>query len=519
MGRSLGLAVLLLAAGLAGIPCRSAIAGEEQQAGAAIAAEADPSRPVTNLRDALELAYWSNPALLAERARLRSADFRLPQARAAFGPKLGYEGIYGYQRDSYEIAPGITSRPQGWASTATAVLSQPIYTGGRNAAAERSVLAEIDFRREALRQVEQQVLFEAIRAYAAVIRDRGEVGIATENLALLERELRDSTERFRFREVTSTDLQQVATRVEFGRAQLAVAKRAAASSEAEFVRTVGAPAGELIPPNPLQVPARSLEDAYAFADKNNPVLIAAYARERISRGQRDAARADLLPRVDLRARAEYGTVTPYTDDVRQTTLRGEVVVSGPIFESGARRARIGEASAANDIDWRLIDQAQRDNRSELALAWNEWLAANASAANFAQAVDFARAAYDGAVLQERAGFRTTLDVLDLARDLLTAQTSRNAALANAYVAQARILSAMGTLDQAYLLPEAARYDPDAHFKRVKNDGDIPGITPLLRALDGVTLGGKGDRPLRDRAAGVRAQSADLPLPVPLPEKP
>ena len=45
---------------------------------------------------------------------------------------------------------------------------------------------------------------------------------------------------------------------------------AAASSDALFLRFIGAPARELAPPNPLIMPARTLEDAYADADAYNP---------------------------------------------------------------------------------------------------------------------------------------------------------------------------------------------------------------------------------------------------------
>jgi outer membrane protein len=475
----------------------------------------DPTVPVSTLSDALERAYWSSPSLLAERARLRSTDYRLPQARSQYGPRLDYVASYGFQRDNTEILPD-TFRPRsGWSSAVSAVLTQPVYTFGRNAAGERGALAQIAFERAVLRQAEGQALFDALAAYAGVLRDRAAVGIARDNLDLLEREYADSKSRLDVREITLTDYQQVATRVELGRAQLLAAQRVAASSEAQFVSTVGAPAAtELKDPNPLIIPARTLEDVFAYSDLRNPVIGAAYAREQSSRAAKQAARADMMPRVDLRGRANYGSVTPYTDRLRQTELRGEVVVSGNLFQSGQGLARIGEADAANDADWRLIDQAQRESRVELADAWNQWLALSASTGYLAKAVEEAQAAYDGAILQERAGMRTTLDVLDLARELLSARTNYNGATSGAYLAQARLLLAMGALEQSYLFPDAPRYDAEAHFEKVKNNGDIPLVTPLLRMIDGTVLGGRKDRALRDPSAKVTAPGVDLPVPAP-----
>lgn len=456
--------------------------------------------PVTALAEALGRTYWTNPALLAQRAANRSVDWRVPQARANFGPKLSASGSYGWQRDNFEVSEAQYLAQRGWAATAQAVLTQPLFSFGRNTASERFALAQHDFQRGQLASGEQQAMLDAITAYVGVLRDRAGVAIAADNLALLEQELADNGQRLKAREVTSTDVQQVETRVELGRAQLLAARRAAAGSEALFLRVAGAPAGAAAAPNPLDLPVRTLEEAYAFAETHNPVLAAARAREAISRQQVAIARAEMRPRVDLRGSGELGTLSPYSNALRQNTLRGEVQVSAPIFESGQRSARLAELEAANDADWRLMDGAFRDNRAAVADAWSEWQGQLGAVDRLAAAVESARRAYDGALLQERAGMRTTLDVLDLARELLSARTSYNGAVAGVTVAKARLLFAMGSLDYGWLQPDAARYDAEGHFRAVRRKGDVPLLTPLMRALDGITSGPAASRPLRDPAA-------------------
>jgi TolC family type I secretion outer membrane protein len=477
-------------------------------------AEADPAVPITTFVETLQRAYWTNPALLAERARLRGADYRLPQARAAYGPKLNYQASYGWQRDNFEQPLGGYRAYSGWGSTASAILTLPVMTFGRNAAGETSARAQIEFERATVRFTEAQTLLDAIVAYTSVLRDRAGVDIAADNLALLTRELSDNQARFKAREVTSTDLQQVETRVEQGKAQLLTAQRRAASSEADYLKVVGAPAGRLAPPNPLVLPANTLEDAYAYAQLHSAVIRGAFAREKISRAQKDLARANLMPQIELRGNADYGKTTPYNGNVFQSELRGQVVISGPIFESGLRRARLDEAEAVNDADWRLIDSAERSNKAEVADAWNEWLAQRAAIDRLKASMVSAQAAYDGALLQERAGLRTTLDVLDLARELLNARSGFNAASADAYVAQARIMMALGALELPYLLPDVSTYDPGAHFAKVRNNGDVRLLTPLLRGVDGI-FGGNGtaDRPLRDPATSVGTRGIDVPVPT------
>ncbi|MFM5932401.1 MAG: TolC family protein [Novosphingobium sp.] len=469
--------------------------------------------PIAKFTDALTQAYWAHPALLADRANLRGANYRLAHARAAFGPQITAEASYGFRRDNIEAQAGNWFAREGWSSAAAAILSQPLFTFGRNAATEQEAQATIAYRRSALRAREIEVLFNSIRAYAAVLRDRAAVEIVTDDLALLEREYADNRFRFDKREVTSTDVQQVETRLEQARAQVLAARANLATSEAYFVSAIGAPpAADLAPPNPLSIPVRSLEDAQTQADTNSPLLDAAYARERISRARRNGARAARLPRVDLRGRADYGAVSPYNDSLRKTGLSGEVVVSMPLLESGAGRAEIGEADAANDADWRLIDSALRESRAEVAGAWNEWVAQSASIERLRLATSAARAALDGALLQERAGMRTTLDVLQLARELLVVRSTYNAATANAYVAQARLLAAIGALEYTWLIPEAPGFDAGADYRKATGSVGVPLIGPVLRAIDRVPAGSTRDRPIRDGAALVAAPPAAIAPP-------
>lgn len=485
-----------------------------------VAQMATSGAPVTALPDALRLAYWTSPALLAQRAAVKSVDYRVPQARANYGPKLDFQLTDTYQRDSLEptaiqqqFGQKRSAEFKGWSTTATAILTQPLFTFGRNFAQERFAVAQRAFQAQVLRSTEQQAMLDAVSAYVGLLRDRAGVTIAKDNLDSLESELKDNLARFKVHEVTMTDVQQVITRTELGRAQVYAAERDAASSEATFVQKVGVPAGTLAAPNPLQLPVRTLEEAYAYAEAHNPVLLAAHERERVSRASLVSAKADLMPRVDFRGTANYGSQSPYNNQARVKEQRGEFIISGPIYESGLRQAKVGEAKAANDSDWRLIDGALRDSRAQLAAAWNDWKSQEASIDRLAMSVEAAQKAYDGAQLQERAGLVTTLDVLQLARELLAARSNYNSAIAGAYIGQARVLASMGALEQRWLLPDDPQYNAQVHFDRVKHKGDVPLFTPLMRALDGLSVGAADKRALRDPAAKVETPAVKLSVPT------
>jgi outer membrane protein/S-layer protein transport system outer membrane protein len=488
-------------------------------ADAAVAARS-PAQAISTLRDAIALAYWSNPRLLAERANLRSTDNQLPIARSAYGPTLDLQASQSYQRDRQELVPSRFRGNQGFSNTASLILNQPLYTFGRNRARESGARAQILLGRDSLRLTEAQVLLDVVSTFVGVQRDVLAVQIAQENLDLLTRQYGDSAERFRVREITSSDLQQIETRVEFGRAQLLQAQGQLGVSRGQFLNSVGAPAGPLLAePAPLPIAAPDITEAYAYAEVNSPLVRAAQSREKISRANIEAARAEMGPRLDLRGVGSLGTVTPYSDNLRTTSVSANVTLTQPLIDSNLRDSQLRAAKEANDADWRLIDQALRDTREAVATAWNQLTASRASLEHFARASEAARRAYEGALEQERAGARTTLDVLDLARDLLNVRTNFIIAEANQYLARAQLLATIGRLEAPLLVPDIRSYDPTANFERVARSGDIPLLTPALSGLDGLTSRDvTTDRPIRD-LAGPLSNGGAAPLTAQPPPRP
>jgi hypothetical protein len=220
------------------------------------------------------------------------------------------------------------------------------------------------------------------------------------------------------------------------------------------------------------LPVADLEEAYAYAEAHNPLIRAAQERERASRASVEGAKADRRPRLDFQGTAALLPIPRAFPTIRTPCARPKSRASSPCparCSTAASAPRIHAAEAANDADWRLMDATLRENRATLAGAWNDWQAQTTAIDNLARAVDSAQKAYDGAVLQERAGMFTTLDVLQLARELLQARSAYNEGIAGAYLAKAQVLAALGALDAAWLLPDAPgttrRRMPGAYLTR------------------------------------------------------
>ncbi|HEY8054512.1 MAG TPA: hypothetical protein VIE13_01230 [Terriglobales bacterium] len=85
-------------------PRRAAVA-QPMPAGAPRAGVAAPSQPGAphTLAEALALTYSNQPALLAERAKLRATDENVPQALSGWRPTVVMAGTAGY-RDGMSLA-------------------------------------------------------------------------------------------------------------------------------------------------------------------------------------------------------------------------------------------------------------------------------------------------------------------------------------------------------------------------------------------------------------------------------
>ena len=174
----------------------------------------DPARPVTSLVEALQRTYWTDPQLLSSRATVRSIDYRVPEARAQYGPQLQYTASYIHRRDIFEQTVAAAVQQHGWTSTASAILTQPLLTFGRLRAGEDIARGQVAYQRASLAATEQQALLQSIGEYVSVLRDRAGIGIAQSQVDLLAGEFGDTQTRLRLRDATSSEFQQVQSRLE-----------------------------------------------------------------------------------------------------------------------------------------------------------------------------------------------------------------------------------------------------------------------------------------------------------------
>ena len=237
---------------------------------AAAAAQAE------GLPEALAKAYQSNPQLNAERARQRATDENVPQALAGYRPQIiaslsgGLQAVRNLLPDN--TVQGATLKP--W--TIGVTVTQTLFNGFKTANSVRVAELQVQSGREALRNVGQGVLLDAVTAYTNVLANQSLVEAQRSNVAFLRETLAITQRRLKAGDVTPTDTSQAEARLSRGLADLNAAEVNLAISQATYTQVIGNPPAQLRPAETVdRYLPRSRDDAIDLALKGNPAVTAA----------------------------------------------------------------------------------------------------------------------------------------------------------------------------------------------------------------------------------------------------
>ncbi|WP_375268786.1 TolC family outer membrane protein [Phenylobacterium sp.] len=474
------------------------------------------------LADAITRAYESNPTLAAQRAQVKLADEAYVQARAGLRPQVNASSTASYSRtsvnagrgtfvdtngdgipDTAVTGSGVTERNLGNASLS---LSQPIYTGGRTTASITAAEAEILAAREALREMEGNLVLSVVQAYVDVRRDQRIVEIRRQDMQTLARRLEETQARFDVGELTGTDVAQAKARLGTSRAQLAAAEGQLDISAAAYAAVVGDDPGELAPRPDLDplLPA-TIAQAYDTAEQQSPRIGSAELVERASRARIALAKAQRRPTVSLRTGYGYsGQIDPFVADRLARNLSASVVTTLPLYSGGILSSQVEQAVQRNNIDRLRLETTGRQVRQAVAQAWSQLRTARAAIAANEEVVKAARFALEGVRLEFELGLRTTLDVLNAEQELRTAELALVTSRRDAYVASAALLNTQGRLEARALAPQLALYDPALSFRRRAAPGVWAPIDHLTQSLD--RIGAPRDAAAVDLPAPARDQT-------------
>ena len=289
-----------------------------------------------NLPEALVRTYQGNPQLNAERARLRGTDENVPQALAGYRPQIVASLSSGLMAVRVLLPDNTvqTANLRPW--TIGVTVSQTLFNGFKTANTVRQSEAQVHSGREALRNVGQGVLLDAVTAYTNVLANQSLVEAQRINVTFLRETLGTTRKRFDAGDVTPTDVAQAEARLSRGLADLNAAEVGLAISQAVYAQITGAPPGRLVAADPVdRLLPHAREEALAIAKKDHPAILAAMYDTDVAQFGIKVAESSLWPNLSVQAgvsRTRNTDTSLSTTGTDQASILGQMNV--PIYDGG-----------------------------------------------------------------------------------------------------------------------------------------------------------------------------------------
>jgi outer membrane protein len=423
-----------------------------------------------NLPEALTKAYQTNPALNAERARQRATDENVPQALSGYRPQIvaslsaGLQAVRNLLPDN--TIQSATLKP--W--TIGVTVTQTLFNGFKTANSVRVAELQVQSGREALRNVGQGVLLDAVTVYTNVLANQSLVEAQRANVAFLQETLGITQKRLNAGDVTPTDTAQAEARLARGRADLNAAEVNLAVSQATYSQVIGNAPTLLRPAETVdRLLPRSRDDATGLAFREHPAVMAASFDFDVATTTIRVAESSLMPTITLQgsaSRSKQSDPTLGTFGTDQASVTTQL--TQPIYDGGMAASQTRQAKEVASQSRLVLDQFRNQARTAAVGAWvsNEGakIAVTASEAE----VRAATVALQGVQREAAGGQRTTVDVLNAQQDLILAKARLIGAQRDRVIASYTLLSAIGRLDVKNLGLNTPDYLPEVHYHQVRD---------------------------------------------------
>nr|WP_136626211.1 TolC family outer membrane protein [Bradyrhizobium macuxiense] len=429
-----------------------------------------PAARAEGLPEALVKAYQTNPQLNAERARQRATDENVPQALAGYRPQIAASLSVGLQAVR-DLLPGNviqTATLKPWQIGLT--VTQTLFNGFKTANSVRVAELQVQSGREALRNVGQGVLLDAVTAYTNVLANQTLVDAQRSNVAFLKETQAITQRRLNAGDVTPTDTAQAEARLNRGLADLNAAEVNLAISQATYAQVIGNAPSQLRPAETVdRLLPRSREDALAIALREHPAVMAAGYDVDVASTSIRVAESSLMPNVTLQgsvSKNRDSDTSLSTFGTDQASVIGQV--TQPIYDGGTAASQTRQAKEVAAQSRLVLDQVRNQAKTAVVSAWVASEGAKIAVSASLSEMKAAEVALAGVQKEAAGGQRTTVDVLNAQQDLITARARLIGAQRDRVVASYTLLSAIGHLDVKTLNLKTPDYLPEVHYHQVRD---------------------------------------------------
>ena len=404
-----------------------------------------------SLSEALLQAYKNNPELNAERENIQVSKEDLNISKSEFLPTITLSSSR-----SKENTEKLTDRSGADSSvtdvspkTDSITIEQTLFQGfGGVADLEKNkiglVLAEAK-----LLKTEQKILYEAIEAYTGLILAKEKVDINRRNVNLLERQVETDQARLGKGKITIADLAQSESSLAGAQAKFIEAKNEEITAKLTYEKVIGPIADTNSLSKNLNINFKipsSLNKAIEISKNNNPELVIAKLEYEQSEKDVAIAKSDLSPSAILSLKSSK------TDDLSSTYDERDketitATISWPVYQGGKNRASLNRSKNLKNRKKLLYENAINDSDTDVASAWSNLQSSKSLLDSVRSQVRAAEIANEGITVEYESGLgRSTLDVIQSNSILLNSEISLANFERNYFLAQFKLLQAVGLLN-------------------------------------------------------------------------
>jgi len=430
-----------------------------------------------SLKEALVQAYQSNPQINAQRAAVRVTDENVPQALSGYRPRVTANASAGEQSvstlQSLSVPAGapaqyLTQSGQNFPHSVGLTITQNLFNGFQTANRTRQAESQILAARATLHYTEQSVLLNAVTAYMNLLRDTAIYELQKRNVEVLQKQVKQTQDRYKVGDVTTTDVSQSASRLAAGESQVLTAESNLKTSKATYRAIIGSEPGKLSPGTPVdRFAPKSLNDAIAVATSSNPTVVSAQHALDAAILQVKVAEGALLPTLALQAgyQRNWESQLSLLDSYNASIL---TQLSVPLYQGGAEYSLVRQAKEQAGQRRLELDLAARQARQGVVQAWGQVESTIGSIRSTETQVKTAESALNGVRDEANVGQRTTLDVLNAQQELVNARAALVTAQRDRVVASYTLLAATGRLAPEILELNIRPYNPKVHYHQVRD---------------------------------------------------
>jgi outer membrane protein len=405
-----------------------------------------PSHAET-LLELYNLAELNDPSLKAVNAERLAVLEKQPQARALLRPQLvvGATAAETWQTEHWPLGGNEVENTNLGYSVG---IDHPLYRRDRNIAVTQ---AEIQIQEMTARyESERQALMEKVATrYFDVLAAHDSIKFNQGAKEAFKRQWDQAQQRFEVGLIAITDVQEAKAGYDLAVADEIQSKNQLDNTREALREITGhyheglATLQEEIPlivPEPADVHVWT-----TIALENNPLIIATQHTLAQAQQEIERQRAALLPTVDLVGRHQYTDVIRGEETFGGVDNRLSVQLNYSLYEGGARRSRIREAQQRYTQVQYQLEQQRRTIQSRTHSTYLNVLSGISRVKALKQALMSTTTALEAVQTGFEVGTRTSIDVVNAQRDLLSAQRNLSTARYDYLVNKLRLRQAAGII--------------------------------------------------------------------------